>query len=237
MDSHASDTAALADNPLVAPSPLQDQAVPFDRIQVEHYLPALDHAIAEAKGRIEEILANPAAADFENTVVALEQAGQEVDRVSSVFYNQLSAKTSDELQALAADFGARSANFSSDVSLDPRVFARVKAVWDGRETLDLKGEKARLLDDTYSGFVRNGALLSDNEKGELRSIDERLAKLTPDFQHNVLKATNAFTLWIEDEADLAGLPEGSRPPSWRRRSAAGPRPGWSRSTRRAMSRS
>src|SRR3954447_3025400 len=98
MDSHASDSPALADNPLIAPSPLQDQAVPFDRIQVEHYLPALDHAIAEAKGRIEEILANPAA-DFENTIVALEQAGQEVDRVSSVFYNQLSAKTSDELQA------------------------------------------------------------------------------------------------------------------------------------------
>jgi peptidyl-dipeptidase Dcp len=183
--------------------------VPFDRIEVAHYLPALDHAVAEAKARIDTILANPAAPDFENTIVALEQAGQDVDRVSSVFYNQLSARTSDELQALAADFGAKSANFSSDVSLDPRVFAKVRSVWEARDTLGLKGEQARLLDDTYSGFVRNGALLSDNEKGELRAIDEQLAKLTPDFQHNVLKATNGFTLWIEDEADLAGLPEGA----------------------------
>jgi peptidyl-dipeptidase Dcp len=209
MDTQANDTLDIAENPLVAPSPLQDQAVPFDRVEVQHYLPALDHTIAEAKARIEAILANPAAPDIENTIVALEQAGQDVDRVSSVFYNQLSAQTSDELQALAADFGAKSANFSSDVSLDPRVFARVRAVWDARDSLGLKGEKARLLDDTYTGFVRNGALLSDNEKGELRAIDEALAKLTPDFQHNVLKATNAFTLWVEDEADLAGLPEGA----------------------------
>src|SRR5882757_9563202 len=132
MDTQASDSLALgtSDNPLVAPSPLQDQAVPFDRVEVQHYLPALDHAVAEAKARIDAILANPAAPDFENTIVALEQAGQDVDRVSSVFYNQLSARTSDELQALAADFGAKSANFSSDVSLDPRVFARVRSVWE-----------------------------------------------------------------------------------------------------------
>src|SRR5690606_32697773 len=97
-------------------------------------------------------------------------------------------------------------NFGSDVQLDPRIFARVKAVWDGRAGLSATPEQAQLLEDTFKGFARNGALLSEEGKTELRSIDEQLSRLGPEFSHNVLKDTNAFSLVIEDEADLAGLP-------------------------------
>jgi peptidyl-dipeptidase Dcp len=194
-------------NPLIAASPLPHDAIPFDRIEPGHFLPALETAIAAAKQEIERIVANPAPPDFENTIVALDQLSQDLDRPAGVFYNQLSAHTSDALQALAGEIGPLASNFGSDVQLDPRIFARIKAVWDKRETLTLTPEQHQLLEDTYRGFVRNGALLSDNEKGELRGIDERLSRIGPDFSHNVLKDTNAFSLTITDEADLAGLPE------------------------------
>jgi peptidyl-dipeptidase Dcp len=202
--------ADVAANPLIAPSPHRHEAVPFDAIATEHFLPALDWAIADAKAEIERIATAPEAANFANTIEALELAGQDVERVSGIFHNLLSAETSDALQALTGEIGPRTAAFANDIALDPRIFARVKAVHDRRTAMDWTAEQTQLLDDTYKSFVRNGALLSDDEKGELRAIDEKLSKLCPDFGHNVLKATNDFALVIRDQRDLAGLPESAR---------------------------
>tara|TARA_B100000749_G_C18450166_1_gene476242 strand:+ start:82450 stop:84504 length:2055 start_codon:yes stop_codon:yes gene_type:complete len=197
----------IQNNPLIADSPLQHHAVPFDKIQPEHYLPALDWAIAKAQQRIEIIKTSAEPATFENTVLALETASDEVDYVSTVFYNLHSAHATEEVQALAKEVGPKLSEFSSDISLNPELFARVKAVYDQKNSLKLNAEQTRLLEDSYEGFTRNGALLPEDKKEQLRQIDKEMSVITPAFSENVLKATNAFELWISDEKDLDGLPE------------------------------
>ena len=201
---------SLKDNPLIKHSTLPYQAVPFPDVKLEHFLPALEETISQAKERYQQIGENPEPATFANTIEAMEMTGERVDLVSHVFYNLLSAETSDELQALASEMGPRLSNFSSDVLHDDKLFARVKAVNEGPEKASLSPEQQTLLDDTYVDFTRNGALLDGKGKEELRKLDEELSKLGPTFNDNVLKATNAFELIITDEKELSGLPESAR---------------------------
>lgn len=197
-------------NPLLSVSALPNMAPPFDRIRDEDYLPAVEAAIAEARRNVEAIKSNPDKPDFENTIVALETASELLDQATGVFYNLLSAAGNDFMQDLSQKIGPLTSNFSSDIALDADLFVRIKAVWDARGTQPLTDEQHKLLEETYKGFVRSGALLPPEKKARLRELNERLSVLGPDFSNNVRKSAESFELWIDDEARLSGIPPTAR---------------------------
>ena len=203
------ETNSTHSNPLLKPFTLQDQALPFNEIKVEHYMPALHVAISEAKKNIALIKAEKETS-FENAVLALELASEKVDRISNVYFNLFSAEANEAHQALAKDISPILSAFASDVSLDEALFQKIKFVYDNRVQLNLKNEDLKLTEKSFKGFSRNGALLDETKKNELRDLDQQISTLSPQFSENVLKATNAFELWIDNEADLAGLPDGAR---------------------------
>jgi peptidyl-dipeptidase Dcp len=185
----------------------RDEAVPFDQVKVEHYLPALEFAIDQAKKNILELKSRPA--NFENTILGLESASECLDQVTETYYNLLSCEASDAHQALAKEISPKLASYQSDISLDADLFKKIKQVYEQRKTENLNQEQIQLVEKFYKDFVRNGALLSDQDKEKLRKIDQELSVLGPQFSENVLKATNAFEMIIEDRKDLLGLPEGA----------------------------
>lgn len=199
--------ADLSSNPLVNPPKLENGAPPFDLFKPEHYLPAQAYALTIARQQIEDIKSNRAAPTFENTVVALELSGQMAGRVMNMYGNIVGANGSDALRAIEDDLEEAAVKFSNDVSLDADLFKRVKAVYDQKDALSLTSEQATLLDRTYKGFVRGGALLDDAKKTELRDINEKLAKLYTAYEKNVLKSTAAYQKVVDDENDLKGLPD------------------------------
>lgn len=196
----------MSNNSLLKISPLRNQVPQFDQIREEDFKPAVIEAITEARENIDQIIRNSEPPTFENTIVALETASEILGSVTSVFYNQLSAAGTDGLQALAEEIGPIQANFGSDIILNSDLFHRVKSVYDQRSSLVLTPEQDTLLENTYKNFVRGGALLDDLKKAELRKVNEASSTLGPVFTNNVKKSTEAFTLWIENEADLEGLP-------------------------------
>lgn len=195
-------------NPLLKPFTNKDQAVPFDVIKVEHYIPALDEAIKIAKENIAKIKTNSAAPNFENTIVALESVSELSDKIAGIYGNLEVAHADEALQALAKEIYPKLTALSSDISLDEDIFKRVKAVYDKKDSLNLNKERFRLLEKTYLAFTRNGALLSAADKETLRQIDQELSVLSPKYSENVLKATNAFEMVLDKKEDVAGLPEG-----------------------------
>jgi len=199
-----------SNNPLLQVSDLPNHAPAFDKIKTEHYLPAIEEGIETARKNINAIKENPDAPSFENTIVALENASESLGQAASVFYNQLSAMGGDDLHELAAKIGPINADFSNDVMLDAKLFARVKSVYDDRDSLDLNAEEYTLLDDNYRGFVRAGALLDDKKKDRLREISQELSTLNPAFMQNTIKSAEAFEMIIKDETDLAGLPDSAK---------------------------
>ncbi len=196
----------MTSNVLLQTSPLRNHAPQFNKIGEDDFKPAVLTSIAEARANIDAIINNPAAPNFDNTIVALETASEVLGSVTTLFYNQLTAAGTDGLQALAEEIGPVQANFASDIILNAALFARVQAVYDSRGGLSLTPEQKTLLEDTYKNFVRGGALLDDGKKAELRKINEAMSTLGPVFSNNVKKSAEAFQLWIENEADLAGLP-------------------------------
>lgn len=193
-------------NPLLQLSKNPFGAFAFDRVEKSHFKPALLEAIAIAKRGFAEVSADTSPATFENTILKIETAPEYVNHVSTIFYNLVGTNSDPEMQALNKELSPILADFSSDLLLDAGIFQRVKAVWDAREKLGLKGEELRLTEKLYKSFIRNGALLSEADKVKLREIDQKLSTLGPEFGDNVLKATNEFKLVIEDAADLEGLP-------------------------------
>ena len=181
---------------------------PFLQIENAHFLPAIQELIHKAKEEIKEITSNEDAPTFKNTLEALEYSGEQLDRVTSIFFNLNSAETNEEIQKLAQQISPLLTELSNDILLDEALFKRIKEIHDKRESLDLSGEQKMLLDKKYKSFSRNGANLSEGKKKELRKIDTALAKLSLDFGENVLAETNKFELHITDEKNLAGLPEG-----------------------------
>ena len=168
-------------NPFLNPFTAFDEAVPFDKIKVEHFLPAVDESIAQAKKNIAALKANTAKPDFENTIVALEAASELSDRVAGIYGNLEVANADEALQALAKEIYPKLTALSSDIALDEEIFKRVKAVYDDRANLKLDKEQARLLEKTYLSFTRNGALLSVQDNEILRQIDQELSILGPKF--------------------------------------------------------
>ena len=183
---------------------------PFSQIKLEDYKPAFIENIAKARAEIDAATNNLDAPTFENTIVALDFSGEQLDRLSSIFFNLNSAETCDEMQKIAQDVSPLLTEFSNDVALNEVLFQRVKAVYDNKETLVLSPEQDTLLDKKYKSFSRNGALLSDDKKERIREIDTELAKLKLTFGENVLAETNNYQLHITNESDLKGLPDGAK---------------------------
>ncbi len=194
-----------ATNPLLAEWTTPHATPPFSQIALEHYEPAFDAAIACSRAEVEAIVKNPAAPTFGNTIVALERQGALLDRISGIFYNLLEADATDEMQAIALRVQPKLTELSNDISLDPELFARVKAVYE-HPGLGLTKEEKKLLENTYRSFARNGAALSDADKELYRQYTSELSALTLQFGQNTLAATNAFTLNITDPKRVAELP-------------------------------
>lgn len=195
-------------NPLLR-KPLADNVhfIPFPDIKDEHYAPALEEGIRRTRENLAKIAAAPAS--FVNTVEGIEFHKEDLERVSLVFFNLLSANTNEHLQKLAKEYSPKLAELSNDLLLNADIFARVKEVYEKRDTLNLQGEQKPLLEKLYKAFRRNGANLSEADKTKLREIDKRLAVITQEFSDNVLKATNDYVLFVTDEKALAELPKGS----------------------------
>lgn len=179
---------------------------PFDRIEPAHFAPALREGIQRQEVEVAAIVNNAEAPTFSNTIEALEYSGELLSKVSRVFYNINSANTNDEIQGIAREMAPELSKHSDNISLNQALFQRVQAVWEARESLDLTPEQQKLLEKTYKSFVRSGANVAEENKDRLREINSRLSTLTLQFGQNLLSETNAFQLLIEDEADLAGLP-------------------------------
>lgn len=180
---------------------------PFDLIKTGHFVPAFNKGIDEHNAEIEAIINETEKPTFENTIVALEYSGQLIQKVSDVFGNKMGADTNDELQKIAKDIYPRLSKHSDEIMLNEELFKRVKSVYDQKENLNLKGEDLKLLEETYKDFVRNGANLAENKKEELKEINGELSLLSLQFGENLLAETNNYKLVIDNEEDLAGLPE------------------------------
>ena len=180
---------------------------PFDKITLADYKPAFLQGMKEQKLEIDAIVNQRSVPDFENTIVALDQSGKLLKRVSSVFYGQNSVNTNDEMQALSRELSPLLSKHSDDISLNPALFARVKAVYDNQAKFNLDKEQKKLLEETYKDFVRGGANLPAGKQEKLRELNSRISMLQLTFGQNMLKETNAFRLVIDKKEDLSGLPE------------------------------
>ena len=183
---------------------------PFQSVKNKDYKPAILKLIEEAKQEIDAIVNNTAVPTFKNTIEALEFSGQQLDRVTSIFFNLNSAETNDEIQKIAQDISPILTEFGNDITLNQALFTKVKTVFDSKDSLDLSTEQKTLLDKKYKSFSRNGANLSEDNKLKLRAIDKQLAGLKLKFGENLLAETNAFEMLLTKEEEVSGLPEGAK---------------------------
>ncbi|MBQ7297528.1 MAG: M3 family metallopeptidase [Alistipes sp.] len=193
-------------NPLLAEWDSPYQTPPFSQIKPEHFEPAVDAAIACSRAEIEAIVNNPAKPTFGNTILALERSGALLDRVTGVFYNLMGTESTPELQAMAQRNQPKLSELSNDISLNPELFARVQAVYE-QPGWCLSDVEKKLLEDTYQGFARSGAALSEEDKALYRDYSKELGAQTLLFGQNALKATNAFALNITNPKQVAELPD------------------------------
>jgi len=198
------------DNPLLQDWPTPFGIPPFNLIRPEHFKPAVEEAISIAGKEIDDIVSNPAEPDFRNTIEAIEEAGSLLSRITPVLFNLNSSDTTPELQNAAREVSPVLTAFSNDILLNPALFARVKSVYEKRDSLDLNQEEMILLYRKYRNFIRGGAGLAENDKERFRAIAVELSTLSLRFEENILAETNDFTLHLTSEEDLSGLPEGVR---------------------------
>ena len=199
---------APADNPFFTEWTTPFGVAPFDQIEVEHFLPAFERAIAEEREEVNVIAQNPEPPTFENTLVALDATGELMSKVSGVFYTLTGAETDEQIQAIAKEVAPMRSNLRDDILMNPQLFERIKAIYDARDDLGLDEEGLRLLEETYLDFVSGGAELSEADKERMREINTKLSTLGLQYSDNVLAETNGYQLFIDNEEDLAGLPPG-----------------------------
>lgn len=180
---------------------------PFSKIKTEHFQPAILESIEAAKKEIKVITEHSEEPDFQNTIEALEFAGQQLDRVTSIFFNLNSAETNERIQALAQEISPALTDFKNDIILNGKLFDRVKKVFQQKKQLNLNKEQEMLLEKQFKMFTRNGGNLKEEQKQELRDIDKRLSSLSLKFGENVLAETNNYEMHLTHEEDLKGLPE------------------------------
>ncbi len=197
----------LADNPFMKEWDTPYGVPPFDEIKTEHYLPAMEEGMKQQAAEIAAIVDNTEEPTFENTILALENSGELLNKVTAVFFNLAECMNSPEMEAIAEEAVPKLSAHSDNINLSEGLFKRVKTVYDQRESLNLNPEQMRLLEETYKGFVRGGANIAPEYKGRFRDINEKLASLTLKFGNNVLKATNDYKLVVEDVNEIASLPQ------------------------------
>lgn len=197
----------LADNPFLAPYDTPFEAIPFDRIEISHILPAIKAGIQIEEREIADIADNAALATFENTIESFEKSGEIIMKVSAVLNTYMNVRNDDELQALSEEAYSLLTEHRNNIYLNEKLFARIKAVYDNTDCTMLTGEQQRLLEIIYKAFVRAGANLSSEGKEKYRELTQQLNKLELKFQENTLKETDAYQLHITDASQLDGLPE------------------------------
>ena len=194
-------------NPFLQPYQTPHGTVPFDRIRVEDYEPAIREGIAQEEEEIAAIIHNPEEPTFDNTIVAFERTGRLLERVTTVMFNLMSAETCDELESLAEKVMPILSEHANNITLNRELFERIQTVYALRESLGLAPEELRLLEETYDGFQRKGANLNEEDKLTYRRISKELSTLTLQFSQNHLKETNRYELHLTKEEELSGLPE------------------------------
>ena len=218
--------ACTNQNPLLTEQNTPYGVPAFDKVKIEHYMPAFEKAIAENKAEIEAIVNNPEAPTFANTIEALDRSGELLDKVVGVFFNVLEADGNDEMNKIAEEVTPLLSELSDGIILNDALFQRVKAVYDQRETLGLNDEQMRLLTETFKSFANNGANLPEDKKTRLKEINQELGLLSLQFGNNVVAETNAYQLFITDEAELKGLPESAKAAAKEEAVAAGRPEAW-----------
>lgn len=178
---------------------------PFHLIKNEHFKPAIEEGIKQNQREIDKIVNSKSPATFENTILGLEESGELLQKVSTVFYNLNSANTNPEIQKIATEIAPLMSAHGDNINLNEKLFTRVKAVWEQKDKLKLNPEQSKLLEKTYKRFVRSGANLNEKEKQRLRDLNSELAVLTLKFGQNILAETNNYELVINTKEDLAGL--------------------------------
>lgn len=205
----AAKPAPAAPNALTELSPLPYHYPQFDKFKNEDFMPAFEIGMSQGRAETDRIANNPEPPSFDNTIVALERSGQTLARVAAVFFNLTGTNTNDTLDKVEAEISPRLSAYSDAINLDPKLFARVKTLYDGRAQLGLDAESTHLLERYYINFVRAGAQLSDADKKQLTAYNEQLAKLTTQFQQNVLKESNDSAVLVDTQEELAGLDDGA----------------------------
>ncbi len=200
-------SSVQTDNPLLQEFDTPYGVPPFDKIKNNHFQPAFEAAMAEHKTEIDAIANQSAAPDFQNTIEALDKAGVLLNRVSNIFYNLSGAHTNDTIKQVESDMAPVLAKHYDYISLNEKLFTRVKSIYDQKSTLKLSEEQNKLLTDTYKSFVRNGALLNKEQKETISKINEELSGLTVKFGQNVQNDVNEFKLFVDDKTKLSGLPD------------------------------
>ena len=195
-------------NPLLGEFKTPHQTAPFNEIKNEHFIPAFQESIKQGEAEIAAIIANTSAPTFENTIVALENTGRLLSRTAGVFFNLMSSETNEDLQKIAQEVSPMLTKFQNDITLNPALFEKIKAVYAQKDKLKLNAEQQMLLENSYSNFIRQGANLTEVQKDKFREISTELSKLSLTFNENVLKETNSYELLITDKNKLSGLPEG-----------------------------
>jgi peptidyl-dipeptidase Dcp len=198
---------ASSDNPLLTESTLPYHMPPFDKIKDEHFLPAIENGMQEQLKEVDAIAANPEKPTFDNTVVALERTGRDLDRAERTFSSLNAADTNPTRQKIETEIAPRLAAHRDEIHLNPKLFARIQELYTNRDKLGLDPESSYLLERYYKDFVRAGAKLSDADKTRLKAINAELATLQTTFEQNVLKEKNASSIVVERREDLAGLPD------------------------------
>jgi len=211
-------------NPFLKPYTAPFEAIPFDEIELAHFLPAFEEGIKQGKQDIENLKSK--SPSFKNTIEPLERSGKLLGEVSSVFFNLNSSETSDEMQELAQMVSPKLTAFSSEISLDNDLFKLVKEVFENEDRSKLTDEQIYLLEKNYKGFVRSGANLGEGEKEKLKEISTKLAKLTLTFSENVMKDSQEFELWLTNEDDVKGLPNGIKEAAELMAKSKGKENGW-----------
>lgn len=195
-------------NPFFTPFATKYQTAPFSKINNSHWIPAVDRGIDLANKEISQITDNKSKPDFDNTIVALENVGQDLNRVLNVFYPLLSANSDDEMMAQSIEIGAKLSDYSTSIVLNEKLWNRVKQVYLDREQYNLNPEDSMLLQKTYDMFALSGANLEGKDREEFKRLSSRLSELSTRFGQNVLKELNTYQVWL-NENDLTGLPESS----------------------------
>lgn len=183
------------------------QTPPFNEIKPEHFIPAFEEGMKQEKAEVEAIISNPEKPTFDNTLKALEKSGEFLSRVSRVFGGLNGANTNDEIQKIARVTTPLLSKHNDDISLNEKLFERIKAIYNEKDKLNLTGEQKAVLENRYTSFVRSGANLNQSDKEKLRTINEQMSMLGLKFNENLLKETNAVGLVIDNKEDLIGLPE------------------------------